>query len=1249
MGFEKIWELLAPAAVKLNSIQSLSNKRIAIDGSSWLSSIKKRYVHTDYSQLFILLCQWISMGIKPIFIFPTSNLSPPTPPSKESELNGNSIKKHGRQKSVDVFDSVKIAKQKSKPLPSLPIISKSRSNLGEEFQIIQELISVFEFPYVITSHEPSAYCSILKTLNYIDAIVSDNSDVFLFGGDSVFKNVFDDKDKLESYEMKDILEKLGLYREKLIELALLFGCVENIGLRSSLEIINTFPGDNGLKQFHDWIQSEETSKEMDETDRTLLKQLKTKLKIQFDYPYERVRQNYLYPTSVGKLDDTFEWKKPDVEKIIEFGKAKFGFSKDQVMQFLSIEKEAEQLEEIQLDHSVDQFNQINQPETKTIQSEENITSPAEKITKSSDISKSEIEKMFDEISQIKEDLLKEEENLKEETQSSSSTIDKKLPDSVEERSKTKVQLQPYPISDAISIIIKSPDLIFKTTLSSSLSIQAVRKKIMNRFPGDTSEFSLFIKGKSRSPPIVLEDDKILNDYKDILSQEDVCLTFDRLSQSTSSTGKMEKAIKTLRKSRLLRSRSSSESSQKSHKLIEENEEKKIPSVTYIDSEKRLSSNSITDFEDTDSSDFFQCAFSIQDKRISRAFSDPIFVNSSDSENEPEEEIKKIAKKTINSLYSDDPNVRECACLKIQKAYRNHLATREDKRYARWYLSRHRKRTLAVKELLTSERTYLKTLNTIIQVYLIPLRESLSSEKPLISPENMREIFSDIEMIAKYSEIFLEKLEIRIGNWAIYQKISDIITEMSPCLLNYSSYINNYKNAVHVLSQCTKKKSFELFLQQCALDSRVEGSDVTNLLIVPVQRIPRYKLLLEELLKHTWEEHPDYVNLYYATEKIKNIALTINEKIREAENIKRIAEIQTKIIGLPKPILKPGRKIRREGTLIWAGKNYHVIVFTDIILWCKQKRMEFYKVDYLQDLTAAHSNDIQNKPSFTIISLNSPAITVSVQTVKEKEEWMNLLNEPVDEGSLLLNPDREVLRRSFENSKNKSETTVGSISRQTAKEILNKDKKEVRKTSRFPRFNTLKLTRKKTSEKESEEKQNNEPSFSSPNLPRSISIDSSLSEEDGDFLNKSVFGPASIKKSPSHGYATVSGVSFFKPRQKRVSAAEIFGKTENVSSDLTDPKIEDKELQRAVENEKQALEKKPQNSFMKKNENQKTKQEQEIANKDKPDIKQPKKEEKVTSREKAGVPLQKNASLPSNLGDSLILELQTKLKQKRRLQ
>jgi hypothetical protein len=43
---------------------------------------------------------------------------------------------------------------------------------------------------------------------------------------------------------------------------------------------------------------------------------------------------------------------------------------------------------------------------------------------------------------------------------------------------------------------------------------------------------------------------------------------------------------------------------------------------------------------------------------------------------------------------------------------------------------------------------------------------------------------------------------------------------------------------------------------------------THRLIVPVQRIPRYVLLLEDMVKNTWENHKDLPNLQLALEKLK---------------------------------------------------------------------------------------------------------------------------------------------------------------------------------------------------------------------------------------------------------------------------------------------------------------------------------------------------------------------------------------------
>ena len=56
--------------------------------------------------------------------------------------------------------------------------------------------------------------------------------------------------------------------------------------------------------------------------------------------------------------------------------------------------------------------------------------------------------------------------------------------------------------------------------------------------------------------------------------------------------------------------------------------------------------------------------------------------------------------------------------------------------------------------------------------------------------------------------------------------------------------------------------------------------------MPVQRIPRYKMLLSELVDKTTKDHPDHPDLgdlVKAKDKISNVAKQINESIRQQEN------------------------------------------------------------------------------------------------------------------------------------------------------------------------------------------------------------------------------------------------------------------------------------------------------------------------------------------------------------------------------
>jgi len=79
------------------------------------------------------------------------------------------------------------------------------------------------------------------------------------------------------------------------------------------------------------------------------------------------------------------------------------------------------------------------------------------------------------------------------------------------------------------------------------------------------------------------------------------------------------------------------------------------------------------------------------------------------------------------------------------------------------------------------------------------------------------------------------------------------------------------------------------------------------LIQPVQRVPRYEMLLMDLAKNTWDTHTDLEQLKVALQNIKELATHINTQKKVFEEAQRMLEIQNKI-GIKYELIQPDRHI-----------------------------------------------------------------------------------------------------------------------------------------------------------------------------------------------------------------------------------------------------------------------------------------------------------------------------------------------------
>lgn len=86
---------------------------------------------------------------------------------------------------------------------------------------------------------------------------------------------------------------------------------------------------------------------------------------------------------------------------------------------------------------------------------------------------------------------------------------------------------------------------------------------------------------------------------------------------------------------------------------------------------------------------------------------------------------------------------------------------------------------------------------------------------------------------------------------------------------YFDYGANYDNAISTYNKLMKDPSFGPLLNTFRAASGKPLS-LEHLLIMPIQRIPRYTLLLGELLKSTQPNHPDYEDLKKAIKSLEDV-------------------------------------------------------------------------------------------------------------------------------------------------------------------------------------------------------------------------------------------------------------------------------------------------------------------------------------------------------------------------------------------
>ncbi|XP_042238039.1 uncharacterized protein LOC121876741 isoform X2 [Homarus americanus] len=197
--------------------------------------------------------------------------------------------------------------------------------------------------------------------------------------------------------------------------------------------------------------------------------------------------------------------------------------------------------------------------------------------------------------------------------------------------------------------------------------------------------------------------------------------------------------------------------------------------------------------------------------------------------------------------------------------------------------REAQRYRVARELLDTEKKYCKTLWTIQDTFADPLKKA-----GILSHKDITTLFPE-EVYQLYDKhcLLQHQLRERLASWKWQPLVGDIVSRFTDprhtdVLRLYTAYVNDFPEVLKTFHKlCRTSQPFTKFIKGCLEQPACGGLDLGAFLLTPVQRVPRYILLMKQLLKYTDSQHPDYQHLHSCLDRLRDFLARLNDSMEHS--------------------------------------------------------------------------------------------------------------------------------------------------------------------------------------------------------------------------------------------------------------------------------------------------------------------------------------------------------------------------------
>ncbi|CAB1345778.1 unnamed protein product [Coregonus sp. 'balchen'] len=226
------------------------------------------------------------------------------------------------------------------------------------------------------------------------------------------------------------------------------------------------------------------------------------------------------------------------------------------------------------------------------------------------------------------------------------------------------------------------------------------------------------------------------------------------------------------------------------------------------------------------------------------------------------------------------------------------------------------------ELLQTERAYVARLHLLDQVFCARLTEAAG--KGLFPVDVVRTIFSNISSIHTFhSQFLLPDLETHMDQWSVSPRLGDVMQQHAPFLRMYAEYVMSFDHAMELLRVWTERSTpFRNVIQDIQSQAVCGSLTLQHHMLEPVQRVPRYEMLLRDYLKRLPDDDSDHSHAEKSLQENRKKLLEIYEMLGEEKDFNNMLLCCTPRFSLGGQRFTLRTRIDMEGMIVQRTTNEH---------------------------------------------------------------------------------------------------------------------------------------------------------------------------------------------------------------------------------------------------------------------------------------------------------------------------------------